>query len=145
MQVCHGKVAPLKRLQPGEAVIYYSPSERLGGGERLRAFTALGRVCECGPYQVSMGADFNPFRREITWCEGREAPIAPLLDRLSFTAGQRNWGAKFRFGLFQIPESDLVFIAEAMGVAGMNLDDPGGGSQPRFRSGRLPQTTLRIP
>lgn len=117
MQVCHGKDAPLRRLRSGDAVIYYSPSERMGGGSRLQAFTAMGRVKEGEPYQVEMAEGFHPFRRDVAWNRAAEAPIAPLLERLSFTAGQGNWGAKFRFGLFQISEADLALIAGAMGVA----------------------------
>ena len=26
MQVCHGKAAPLRRIQPGDGVVYYSPT-----------------------------------------------------------------------------------------------------------------------
>jgi hypothetical protein len=26
MQVCHGKAAPLRRVQPGDRVVYYSPT-----------------------------------------------------------------------------------------------------------------------
>ena len=26
MQVCHGKAAPLQRIQPGDRVVYYSPT-----------------------------------------------------------------------------------------------------------------------
>jgi len=118
MQVCHGKDAPLRRLRPGDAVIYYSPTEHMGGGTRLQAFTALGRVREGAPYQVEMAEGFHPFRRDVDWSDAVDAPIAPLLERLSFTAGQRNWGARFRFGLFQILEEDLRIIQEAMGLPG---------------------------
>ena len=31
MQVNHGKAAPLRRVQPGDGVIYYSPTETMGG------------------------------------------------------------------------------------------------------------------
>lgn len=117
MQVCHGKDGPLRRMHPGDAVIYYSPSERMGGGARLQAFTALGRVKEGEPYQVQMGEGFQPFRRDVIWMPTAEAFITPLLERLSFTTGQRNWGAKFRFGLFQISEDDRRVIAEAMGLS----------------------------
>lgn len=120
MQVCHGKAGPLQRIHPGDAVIYYSPTERMGerpgGGPRLQAFTAMGRVKEGVPYQVEMSAGFQPFRRDVHWLPAAEVPIAPLLERLSFTAGQRNWGAKFRFGVFQISENDRRIIAQAMGL-----------------------------
>lgn len=128
MQVCHGKEAPLRRLRPGDAVIYYSPTEcmgeRMGGGTRLQSFTALGRVKEGGPYQVEMAEGFHPFRRDVAWSAAADAPIAPLLERLSFTAGQRNWGAKFRFGLFQISKADLAIIAKAMGASASGRSEP---------------------
>ncbi|GLH73374.1 UPF0310 protein [Geothrix limicola] len=116
MQVCHGKDAPLRRMGPGDVVIYYSPSERMGGGARLQAFTAIGHVKEGDPYAVQMGADFRPFRKDVAWMPASETPIAPLLARLSFTTGQRNWGARFRFGVFQISEADRRIIAEAMAL-----------------------------
>ena len=132
MQVCHGKDAPLRRLRPGDAVIYYSPTERMGermgGGARLQSFTALGRVKEGAPYQVEIAEDFHPFRRDVAWSPAVEAPIAPLLERLSFTAGQRNWGAKFRFGLFQVTGPDLALIAAAMGVDGSANENDSGAA-----------------
>ncbi len=42
MQVCHGKATPLKRIQPGDWVAYYSPTETFKGKDKLQAFTAVG-------------------------------------------------------------------------------------------------------
>ena len=116
MQVCHGKASPLRRMQPGDRVIYYSPTEHFGAGDKLQAFTALGTVKPVDPYQVDMGEGFCPFRRDVAWEATRETPIAPLLDRLGFTAGKRNWGYQLRFGLFEIAEADADLIATAMQV-----------------------------
>lgn len=44
MQVCHGKAGPLRRIHPGDRVVYYSPTISFGGKDRLQAFTALGTV-----------------------------------------------------------------------------------------------------
>jgi len=60
MQVCHGKAAQLRRIQPGDAVAYYSPTIALGGKALSRSFTAAGIVAEGEPYVVDMGADFRP-------------------------------------------------------------------------------------
>lgn len=60
MQVCHGKPAPLRRIAPGDRVIYYSSTETLGGKDRLQAFTAVGMVEEAAPYQVEMRPGFHP-------------------------------------------------------------------------------------
>lgn len=116
MQVCHGKAAPLRRIRAGDAVMYYSPTETFGGKDRLQAFTAIGIVEEGDPYPFDMGGGFQPFRRDVAWSEGRPAPIAPLLDSLSFTLGKRQWGYQLRFGLFAVEPADVRTVARAMGA-----------------------------
>ena len=116
MQVCHGKAAPLRRVQPGDGVVYYSPTGAFGGNDGLRAFTAIGRVRNAEPYQFDMGTGFRPFRRDVDWAEADETPIRPLLDRLDFTAGKPNWGYQLRFGLIEVGAHDFAVIAEAMGA-----------------------------
>lgn len=117
-QVNHGKAGPLRRMRPGDRVIYYAPVRTYGGRDRLQAFVAHGRIAAGEVYQGVMGGGFTPWRRDVVWDAASEVPIAPLLDRLSFTAGRQNWGQPFRWGLFEIPEADARSIAEAMGVGG---------------------------
>jgi hypothetical protein len=117
-QVNHGKAGPLRRMQAGDRIIYYAPVRTYGGKERLQAFVAHGRIAPREVYQGMMAGGFTPFRRDVIWDAAGQAPIAPLLERLSFTAGKVNWGAPFRWGLFEIPETDARIIAEAMGVVG---------------------------
>jgi hypothetical protein len=114
MQVCHGKVAPLKRIRPGDRVVYYSPSDVFGDRRPLRHFTAIGTALEREPYQAAMGGGFCPFRRDIAWLEAIETPITPLLERLDFSAGNKNWGYQLRFGLFAVSDHDMALIAAAM-------------------------------
>jgi hypothetical protein len=114
MQVCHGKAAPLRRITPGDQVIYYSPVSRLGGKNRLQAFTAIGTVIDAMPYQVEMAAGFRPWRRDVQWHTAHAASIRPLLGRLAFTGDGTNWGYRFRFGLFEINGEDAALIATAM-------------------------------
>lgn len=116
MHVNHGKAAPLRRVKPGDGVVYYSPTTVLGDKDGLQAFTAIGIVREGEPYQGDMGAGFTPFRRDVAWAKAEEAPIKPLLDRLDFTAAKSNWGYQLRFGLFEIGDHDFRVIAEAMGA-----------------------------
>jgi hypothetical protein len=66
------------------------------------------------PYQVDMGEGFRPFRRDVSWLEARETPIAPLLDAFDFTSGNRNWGYQLRLGLIPVSEHDMGIIAAAM-------------------------------
>ena len=116
MQVCHGKGAPLRRVKAGDGVVYYSPTVSFGGKERLQAFTLIGMVKDDRTYQADMGNGFKPFRRDVGYREAGEAPILPLLDRLALTAGKRNWGTAFRFGLVEIGKADFDTIAAAMGA-----------------------------
>lgn len=114
MQVCHGKAVPLRRMMPGDGVVYYSPTITFGGKDRLQAFTAIGTVRDGSPYRADMGGGFLPFRRDVNWQVASEAAIQPLLDALDFTAGKRNWGYQLRFGLFSISAHDFGVIARAM-------------------------------
>ncbi|RZI80988.1 MAG: EVE domain-containing protein [Rubrivivax sp.] len=114
MQVCHGKAAPLRRVRPGDHVVYYSPTETFKGKDKLQAFTALGVVKDGEPYLFDMGGGFCPYRRDVDWQPTHAAPIQPLLDQLDFSKGSRNWGYQMRFGLFPISDHDLKLIAHAM-------------------------------
>ncbi|MFZ5784585.1 MAG: EVE domain-containing protein [Pseudomonadota bacterium] len=119
IQVGHGKASPLRRLQPGDRVVcyspnrYYSPSHASRGRDRLQAFTALGTVKPGKPYQADMGFGFRPFRREVSWHEAEPVAIQQLQDRLTLT-GETNWGYRLRQGLVEISHDDVALIAEAM-------------------------------
>ncbi len=114
VQAYHGKVAPLRRMQPGDGIVIYSPREAMGGGAPVMAFTAIGRVADDAPWQEDMGGGFVPWRRRVIWQPVRPAPIRPLLDRLQLTAGQASWGMAFRYGHREISRQDFALIAWAM-------------------------------
>lgn len=114
MQVGHGKGAPLKRLAPGDRVVYYAPAMVYGGSDRLQSFVSIGVVQPGEPYTADMGNGFVPWRRDVRYARAQEAPIAPLLPRLAFIDDPKHWGYKFRFGLFEIGDADLALIAGAM-------------------------------
>ncbi|TPI17092.1 EVE domain-containing protein [Mesorhizobium sp. B4-1-3] len=114
MQVNHGQVAPLRRIKPGDGIVYYSPSTVLGEKDGLQSFTAVGTVRQGEVYEGVMGGGFTPARRDVDWFDAKEAPIKRLLGRLDFTAGRPNWGYQLRFGLFKISERDFRLIGEAM-------------------------------
>ena len=122
MQVNHGKLAPLRRIKPGDLVAYYSPSTAFGGKDKLQSFTAVGRVKPGEPYEFDMGNGFVPHRRDVQWFKAQTAPIHPLLEELELTRGKRNWGYAFRFGLLGVSEHDMALIAAAMGVVTTSLN-----------------------
>lgn len=126
MQVSHGKVAPLQRLQPGDRVVYYSPTHRyspshaLREKDRLQSFTALGTVAASAPYRADSDGEraeiFLPWRRDVAWHGAGEVPLEDLKDRLAF-AREPNWGYRLRQGLVEISDADMTLIAEAMFIA----------------------------
>jgi hypothetical protein len=117
IQAGHGKAQPLRRMQPGDGVVCYSPTRTFRGNDRLQAFTSIGRIKDDAVYQVDMGGGFHPFRRNVDFLNAKEAPIAPLLDVLDLTKGRSNWGGRFRFGLVEISARDFERIAVAMGAS----------------------------
>jgi hypothetical protein len=116
-QLNHGKSGPVKRLSPGDWLIYYSPRTGMRDGDPVRAFTAIGRIKPGEPYAGDMGAGFHPIRRDVAWRKSHEAAIKPLLDTLGFTRGKASWGVAFRRGSFEVNAEDFAVIAKVMGVA----------------------------
>lgn len=120
VQACHGKVAPLRRMAPGDGVVIYSPRDRFQGGAPLMAFTAIGRVAGGEAWAQDMGGGFIPWRRAVDWQEAaRPAPIRPLLRDLDLTRGQDSWGMAFRYGHREIARADFARIARAMWPAAL--------------------------
>ena len=119
MEVSHGKASPLRRIQPGDRIVYYSPnrhytpSHALRGKDQLQAFTAIGTVKQGTPYRADMGFGFQPYRRDVAWHEAEPMPLALLQDKLAFTQ-EKNWGYRLRQGLVEISDADMTLIADAM-------------------------------
>jgi hypothetical protein len=116
IQLNHGKKAPVQRLRAGDGLVMYSPRTAYPDGEPLQSFTAIGVVITGEVYQVEMAEDFKPYRVDVRFLNGRETPIKPLIERLSFIRDKTHWGAAFRFGYLKVSAEDFNLIAEAMGV-----------------------------
>jgi len=132
MQACHGKPAPMRRLQPGDRVVCYSPSQHYSPShasrakDRLQAFTAIGTVRDGEPYRADPGhadpgyadggAGFQPWRRDVAWHDAEPVAISALQDALAFLR-EKNWGYRLRQGLVEISDADMTAIAEAMFTA----------------------------
>lgn len=115
-QLDHGKLAPLQRLHPGDAILYYAPRDHKRAGAVVQAFVAIGRILPGEPWQVEASGGFRPYRRAVRYCDGHPAPIRPLLQTLSFTRDRALWGQIFRRCFFRIEPDDVQAIAAAMGV-----------------------------
>lgn len=116
-QLCHGKAAPLKRMNVGDWLVYYSPKTDMANGEPLQVFSAIGKVIGASVYEHAMSLDFVPFRRDIAYLKCKAAPIQPLIQKLSFIKDPKHWGYPFRAGHFEMTQQDWVLIASAMEVS----------------------------
>jgi hypothetical protein len=137
-QLCHGKEGPLRRMQPGDWLIYYSPTVEMGG-ERLQTFTALGEVVDERVYPHDMGGGFVPFRRAVRYLPVRPAPLAVLAPALHLTA-RPNWGMALRRGHLPLDEHDFHLIAAALLEDGAALHRaPSSPTLERHRQRRRPR------
>jgi len=66
------------------------------------------------PYEFDMGGGFVPWRRDVAYAAAHEAPIALLIERLAFIENPKQWGYKFRFGMFDVSDTDMALIAQSM-------------------------------
>ena len=113
-QANHGKSHPLRRMGVGDGIIYYSPKQEYGGTVPYQRFTAIGYVVGENLYQVDMGNNVTPNRREVKYLNSHETSITPLINRLTFIKDKSRWGSVFRFGILHIPADDFKLIAALM-------------------------------
>jgi hypothetical protein len=117
VQLNHGKKAPLQKFRANDGLVMYSPRTSYPDGESLQSFTAIGTIVSGEVYQVEMSPDFKPYRVDVRFSRCSEAPIKPLIEKLSFIKSKTHWGSAFRFGQLKIPATDFALIAEAMGCS----------------------------
>ncbi|MFI0396816.1 EVE domain-containing protein [Paracoccus sp. p1-h21] len=108
----HGKLAPLRRMSPGDWLVYYSPKTAYPDGDVLQAFTAIGQIADADPFQAEMRPGMMGFRRDVAFLDATETPISALRDRLEFTRSP--WGMLARRGMFEISAADFQTIRDAM-------------------------------
>lgn len=124
-QLGHGKHMAVKSLRRGDWLVYYSPREKLGEGDAVKAFTTIGRVTSDAPYNATQSEGFCPFRVDVDYVlDATEAPIAPLLETLDMTKGRgANWGILMRRTKSKLSAHDMRAIATAMGLPADSIAD----------------------
>jgi hypothetical protein len=113
-QIGHGKRGGLARMHAGDTLVYYSPMERLGDGEPLRQFTAIGILSDDEIWQADEGS-FQPFRRRVDYAAATPVPLEEVKGRLQLTASP-NWGYQLRRGLVPLVEEDVEVLRAALGA-----------------------------
>jgi predicted RNA-binding protein len=114
MQAGHGKAGPLKKLNVNDWVIFYSPKLTSAGDQKLQAFTAIGQITGGNVYRYTVSDDFIPYRRDIHFFPGKEVPFIPLIPHMEFIKNKKAWGYHFRFGFFEIGQTDFELIRSRM-------------------------------
>jgi hypothetical protein len=113
----HGRHDAVKRTGAGEWLAYYSPRTLLKGGDKIRAFTAIGKFTKREPYEAEMMPGRVGWCRDIAFGrKARAADVYPLLDELSFIKDRTHWGLFFHRSLFSVSRDDFAKIAAAMGL-----------------------------
>ncbi len=106
--------AGVKKLSPGDHVVYYSPKTE-PDGETLQAFTAIGEVVGEDIYERDFGGGHPLWVRNMEWrTDAEEASIRPLLESLSWIKKPKNWGFYMRGSSRKITGKDYAIIAGAM-------------------------------
>jgi hypothetical protein len=123
-QTTHGVKSGIQRMHPGDGLVYYSPKTSYPDGDPLKQFTAIGRIADGEAWQADQsamaGADFHPWRRRVEYDESAHATdIAPLLEVLELTRGNKNWGFIMRRGQVELTARDFGLIATEMGAASL--------------------------
>lgn len=110
-QAGHGARGPISLPGESDGFVYYSPRTAIDG-DRLQAFTAIGRVADDEVYQTASG---HSWRRRIDWDHAAvETPIRPLLGMLDFTSDRVNWGYQLRRGVIELTKHDFQLIRRQM-------------------------------
>ena len=113
-QACHGKVSPLRRINKGDFIIYYSSKQFFGKPEKCQEFTAIGEAKDDEIYPYRVSDDYCPARRNIEFRHCKDASILPLINDLQFIKNKKSWGYPFRFGILEINKHDFDSISSQM-------------------------------
>ena len=113
---CHGKKAPLNKMNEGDHLIYYSPTEQFGVKKPCQKFTALGTIGATEPTPHKISEEFTGWKRTTTYSPIKEVAIKSLVPQLSFIKNKKFWGMAFRRGLFSIPYEDFKLITQKMSI-----------------------------
>ena len=126
-----GKASAVRKLAPGDWILYYSPHESTDGAT-LECFTAVGEVVDETPWtqnwtQLCAGGPFwthgtrpkstQTWVRKCAYDAVGEVSVRPLLSSLSFVSQPRHWGRTFRRGQMEIGAADFFAIADRLRAA----------------------------
>lgn len=114
LQVCHGKIAPLRRTSAEDQFFIYSPKTGMGRGESIMSITYRGSFDDEHIYQVEQSPDFFPYRKKVTFDYSFKPVPIHSIPGMEFTA-KSNWGLMMRRGFIELSAADAARISEYKG------------------------------
>lgn len=118
IQSCHGKLWPLKKLQPEDKFILYASKIIFGEKASCQEFIAVGSITKDPSYETIINIknqDQIFYRKDVIFEKNLEATsILLLIENLDFIVNKKNWSYKFLFGFFEISEKDFNLIYNNM-------------------------------
>lgn len=116
-QLVSGKDIPLRRMEKGDGLIYYSSTKSLKNATAVKAFTAIGFIADNEIYTYKVTNYFHPFRRNVVYFKrAKRVEMDGLQTRLQFVDNNLRYSYKFRYGHLEISEGDFRLIADKMGI-----------------------------
>jgi len=111
LQVCHGKMGPLKRTSAGDEFFIYCPRTKMGAGSVIKRVAFRGHFNDNRIYQVEQFPGFHPHRKDVTF----DADFQPV-DILSVAnpelTSTPHWGIFARRGFFEISNHDATLLRQ---------------------------------
>ena len=114
VQANHGKFYSLRKMEPGDLILFYSSKIKYKEPEPCKKFTAIARVKQGDVYQGHMEGNWEPYRRDVEFLPCEETDILPLIPKMTFIRKKESWGFVFRLGCFEIPKEDFENISREM-------------------------------
>lgn len=112
LQVCHGKMGPLKHTSAGDEFFIYCPRTGMGSGEVIKRVTFQGHFNDNRIYQVEQFPGFHPYRKDVTFDTGFQPVDILSVSGLELTSNPR-WGMLARRGFFEISSHDAALLRQS--------------------------------
>ena len=109
-QVSQDARGVLARRLAGDSLTYYSPTERRGDINPLRAFTAIAILADGGIWQANEGV-FRPYRCHANYLVTISISLEEVRADLHLTS-EPNWGYQLHRGLIPLAPVDADLLRE---------------------------------
>lgn len=113
-QVNMGPRGPLEKMNPGDWILYYSPTVYYAQDEPVcHQFTGIACVNDQRVYPQG-GLFPDRWRRNVEFFECEPIHVQHFVGKVTFLPEQKNWQDTLEESIFQITRDDFITIVEAI-------------------------------